>query len=351
MTHRRRRATHLLLVILCGLTALSCGTAEPRPEIGMTVHSRGADGAAINRQFDVMAEMNVTWVRVDIDWSVVENQRGQFDWTYPDAVVDAASARGMNVLAVVAFTPAWARPGTPGDDDAARHSRPAQLSEWAEFNRTVAERYAPRGVHSYEIWNEQNSSKFWPPRPDVNEYGTLFWVAADAIRAVDPHAAVLTGGLSPKFDDTDAEIAPADYLDRLYANGAAKHADGIAIHPYTFPALPMESPQRMVGGFKDLPELHAVMERHGDADKKLWITEFGAPTGTEAQAVSEDAQAAALIQARDQVKEWDWAGPLIYYELVDGGNDPADKEQNFGVLREDLSPKPAADALKDAAAD
>ena len=108
--------------------------------------------------------------------------------------------------------------------------------------------------------------------------------------------------------------------------------------------------QRTTGGFPDLPALHALMAERGDADKKLWITEYGAPTGTGPSAVSERDQAATLLQARRQVHAWDWAGPLIYYELVDGGTDPTEIEDNFGVLRADGSLKLAAIALIDTAA-
>lgn len=349
MTPGRRIFARLLAVVLVGFAAMSCGTSTPQVDIGMTLHSRGADSAAVERQFDVMSAMKATWVRVDIDWSAVETQQGQYDWSYSDLVVDEAAARGMKVLAVVSFTPEWARPATPGDSVAARRSRPENLSEWASFVRATADRYAPRGVHSWEIWNEPNTTNFWPPRPEINEYGTLFWVAADAIREVDPDSTILIGGLGPKFEEPDAEIPPAEYLEQLYANGAAKRADGVAAHPYSFPSLPMEDPQRMIGGFKDLPALRAVMERHGDGAKKIWITEFGAPTGDGPHAVSEDDQASALLEARKQAAQWEWVGPLIYYELVDGGPDLSDTEQNFGVLHEDLSPKPAADALIESA--
>jgi hypothetical protein len=91
------------------------------------------------------------------------------------------------------------------------------------------------------------------------------------------------------------------------------------------------------------------MTNHGDGAKKIWITEFGAPTGTSVNAVSEQDQATILLQAQQQVTQWNWAGPLMYYELVDGGTDPTDGEQNFGVLRADLSLKAAAQALVDAA--
>lgn len=337
----------LLSILLIGTAALACRAPAPAVEIGMTVHPRNADPAGVKRQFDLMTEMNAAWVRVDIDWSAVESQRGRFDWSYPDLVVDEAAAHGINVLAVVAFSPDWSRTTTTGDPTTERHSRPDQLSDYADFARIAAKRYAPRGVRTWEIWNEPNTRKFWPPRPDADEYADVFRVAVDAIRGVSPDSTLLIGGLSPKFEEPESEIAPVVYLEQLYANGTAQLADGIAVHPYSFPAWPMDPSPRTDGGFYHLPDVHAVMERNGDTRKRVWITEFGAPTGTGPYAVSEEDQAAALLQARDQVQQWDWAGPLIYYELVDGGSDTDDTEQNFGLLREDLSPKAAALALMD----
>ena len=309
----------------------------------MTLHFRGADAATVKRQFDLMADMNVTWVRIDIDWSVVERERGQFDWAVSDNFVDEAVARRMKVLVVLAFSPDWAR------SSATSHSRPDHLSDYAGFARIAAERYASRGVHTWEIWNEPNSNKFWPQRPDVNEYGGLFKAAADAIRSVDPRATLLIGGLAPRYDGPSASIPPTDYLEQLYGNGAAQLSDGIAVHPYSFPALPMDTTERTIGEFRDLPALRAAMDRHRDGRKRIWITEFGAPTGTGPNAVSEADQARAILQAREQLERWDWAGPLIYYELVDGGTNLTDIEENFGVLRDDLSPKFAAVALMDTA--
>jgi hypothetical protein len=337
-----RRSFRLLLslVLIC-VTAASCSAPVPSEEIGVTLHFRGSDESTVKRQFDLMAAMNVRWVRVDLDWSVIEAEQSRFDWAYPDMVVDEAVARRMNVLVVLGFSPAWTR------STASHRSRPDDPFAFANFARVAAARYAALGVHSWEIWNEPNAGTFWAPQPDADEYGSLFRSAAEAIRSIDPDATLLIGGLAPKFDVQEAVIPPAEYLGQLYANGTATLADGIAAHPYSFPAMPTEDRQRMIGGFADLPSLRAVMEAHGDGEKKIWITEFGAPTGTGPYAVSEEDQAAALLQALDQTGRWDWAGPLIYYELVDGGRDLADPEQNFGVLHEDLAPKPAAVALMD----
>jgi hypothetical protein len=342
---RHKRALPLLLLALIGSLVLSCQSAPTRVDIGMTVHSRGADAAEVERQFDIMATMGVKWVRVDIGWAFIEHERGRFDWTYTDKVVSEASANGMTVLAVLATTPAWARSSAAGHSGRTSFYRPASVPDFATFARIAAKRYALMGVHSWEIWNEPNSGRFWPPRPDADEYGALFQAAAEEVRSVDSKATLLIGGLSPRYDLSPTEISPVDYLEQLYSNGTAQRADAIAAHPYSFPAMPADDDQRMIGGFKDLPALHAVMERHGDDRKKIWITEFGAPTGTGPYAVSEDDQAAAILQAHEEFERWRWAGPLIYYELVNGGTDLAETEQNFGVLRVDLSPKPAAVVL------
>ena len=107
MTGQQRLACVLSLVLI-GFTALSCRASVP-PEIGMTLHFRAADGPLVNRQFDLMAAMNVTWVRIDLDWSAVESERGQFDWAYSDKIIDEALAHRMKMLIVLAFSPAWAR--------------------------------------------------------------------------------------------------------------------------------------------------------------------------------------------------------------------------------------------------
>lgn len=347
MTASRKVLALLLTLATAAFATLSCGARErpPRPaEIGMTVHLRGADAATVKREFDLMAAMNVNWVRMDVDWSGVETERGQLDWTQPDTIVNAAAEHGMHVLAVFAYSPAWVAAPATSHASTSSHSRPHDMAAYAGFAKLAAERYAPRGVHAWEVWNEPNTGQFWPPAPDVDEYGRLFRVAAEAIRRVDPTSTILIGGLAQQPDPPAVGTNPASYLEQLYRDGAAQLADGIAIHPYTFPALPMEEPQA-AGGFKDLPALHDVMAAHGDGDTKIWITEFGAPTGTSPHALTQQGQATTFLQARHQVERWDWAGPLIYYELVDGGTDPVDKEENFGVLRKNLTLKLAALAL------
>ena len=79
----------------------------------------------------------------------------------------------------------------------------------------------------------------------------------------------------------------------------------------------------------------------GDIAKRIWLTEFGAPTGTARVAVTEDVQAqtASIVLLVARVVEW--FGPAFVYSIRDAGTDQADFEQNFGILRRDFTPKQA----------
>ena len=79
----------------------------------------------------------------------------------------------------------------------------------------------------------------------------------------------------------------------------------------------------------------------GDGGKKIWITELGAPTGNSPMAVTEDAQAAIIGSSLSKASSLPYIGPVFVHSLRDSGLDPADAEQNYGLLRFDFSHKPA----------
>src|SRR5207253_4838279 len=87
-------------------------------------------GAAdLARELDLYATGGADWIRIDVNWSVI--QRGgpsSYDWAPFDRVVKEASARGLQVLATPLYTPAWARPS--GTDPL---NPPSDLARYAAF--------------------------------------------------------------------------------------------------------------------------------------------------------------------------------------------------------------------------
>ena len=45
-----------------------------------------------------MVEAGATWIRIDFDWSEIERNRRDHHWHRTDRIVDAARARGLDVI-------------------------------------------------------------------------------------------------------------------------------------------------------------------------------------------------------------------------------------------------------------
>lgn len=342
---------------LCGLGVLmlfspSCASSpgDPSPEhAALAGFSPGGSFAALSdtdleREVRAMASTGATWIRLDLNWPAIEPERATWDWAATDRMVAAAQAQGLRVVALPAYTPSWARPEGTSDK-----YPPTDVSDFGRFVGEATRRYAPRGVHTWEIWNEPNASWFWAPRPDAAAYTALLVAAAEAVRAADDEATVITGGLAPGEDSGDGSlIDPATFLRQVYAAGGGGAFDAVAVHPYCYPASPLDRSTSDWNAFIRLPEVHEVLASEGDGDRRVWLTEYGAPTGSGEGAVDEARQATLIRDGVVAARRWQWVGPLFVYSYRDSSEDPTDREANFGLVRRDFSPKPAWDAYRSA---
>jgi hypothetical protein len=110
-----------------------------------------------------------------------------------------------------------------------------------------------------------------------------------------------------------------------------------------------------------MQQIRLSLVAHGDATKKIWITEYGAPTGGPgtshevdqlkftygADYMSETAQQTLITQMLgDYLRMSSWVGPVFWYSLHDNSATTNTPENFFGLLRYDWSKKPAYFTLK-----
>lgn len=353
----RRTATKLgvlgVLLALLGSVALPVSSANQTTPRGsdLGVSTGGPlmwlGDAELDRELAVIRSAGVAWLRIDVDWSAVEATRGRRSWTNTDRVVAAAERHGLSVLGIVTYAPGWAQvPGVEQDDT---HGEPADPAQFAGFARAAASRYAGR-VDAWEVWNEPNLRSFWSPQPDAAAYTRLLQATYPAIKSVAPSTPVLSGGLAPAVDASNgSQISPVTFVRELYAAGGGRSLDALAVHPYSYPALPDDSSTSAWNTFQRLELMRSTMVQAGDGAKQIWLTEYGAPTGSSRVAVSEQRQAAMIRSGIEMARERDWIGPLFVYNGRDTGTDRTDPEQNFGLVRRDFSLKPAFSAVLAAA--
>jgi hypothetical protein len=278
-----------------------------------------------------MKSMGMNTVRVDANWFAGEPVQGQFNWSTLDRIMASVHQVGMIADLIIDGCPPWA--GAVGATG--QFAQPASPSEFATWAGAVAARYGSMGADYFEIWNEPNNPAFWSPTPDPAAYTADLKAADVAIKAVDPSALVITGGLSPGANSSNS-YDPVTFFADMYADGAQGSFDAVGDHPYTFPADPDTDSQGAWGEMGETsPSLRSLMVAHGDSAKKIWITEFGAPTGI----VTEAQQTAELTQAITAAQNNSWIGAFYIYSWQDGGTD------SFGLLDANGNPKPAYAAV------
>ena len=93
-----------------------------------------------------------------------------------------------------------------------RRGRPLQARRQVLDRPSRASR--PHPPHVWQVYNEQNIPAFWPNGPSPNKYAGFLHGTADAIRAVDPTAKIMLGGM---HGDKAMNGTPSyDFLDLLY---------------------------------------------------------------------------------------------------------------------------------------
>ncbi|MDO9458252.1 beta-galactosidase [Nocardioides sp.] len=292
----------------------------------------------LRRDLDQMRAIGVTRIRLDLSWARVEGVRGRYDWSQSDRVLAETRRRGIRVLAVIGYQPDWAQ-----RYDSAGRPQPVDRAGFARFAGAAAARYRTQ-VGAWEIWNEPNLQRFWIAPPNAAQYAALVNAVAPRLRAGDPGARVLVGSMSPANDVAGETVSPMTFLRGVYARVPLRNFDAVSVHPYSFPAMPT--------GFEEwntffrMRQLRQIMAANGDARSKIWLTEYGAPTGTSDEAVGEQDQAAMLVSGIREARRRGYTGPIYLYSLRDAGTDAGDREDNFGVLTHDRHAKPAYAALR-----
>ena len=342
------------------LAVLACAPAAFGAEIGVNVSGPPTTGASTPPNAGAgaryMDRLKPRWVREWLWWSSTEPTPGAVQGDVLSrlgASAAALQAAGTKTDLVIVGAPQWAS----GSSDPL--TPPADPNAMARFLAKVAGHPAMGGhIAAYEIWNEEDAPLWMRGAPSPAVYAGMLRAVYPAIKAADPSATVLVGGL------TGNDYA---YLDQLYANGAKGSFDGVAVHTDTAcltkspSAWARDAPSGRISqfAFTGYREVYRSMVAAGDGDKGVWMTELGWNTskkrcdvgrfaGQKDGGVSEDAQARFLTSAYACLAADPFVKMAAWFNLQDTG--AADElNDRYGLLRADGSSKPSADALLDVA--
>ena len=296
-----------------------------------------ASAAELAQELDGYVAVGAKFWRIDFDWSLLEPNDDAYNWAAADRLMAAADSRGIEVLAMIGYSPAWA------SGSANNKTPPTDPVKYADFAVAVAQRYPQ--IRVFELWNEPNLPGFWVG-PDPVRYTAL--VQATYPRLATTGRTVLAGATAPVggYNDADCNgvgdsgvrsdgaINPTNFIERAYNAGIGGDFDAWSTHPYEFGGFVNHPCSTWKQMSETTPSMRSIMEANGDTAKKLWATEYGNPAS-----VGETVQAQRVTQAIDLWRAFPWSGSLMYFNYHDRG-------ETFGLTRADWSQRPAWDVYR-----
>ena len=320
-------------------------TAKVRPcgWVGTGTHGSHGWSGGDYRYLDLIAAAGIGVVRDDVGWQSSEREKGKYVFDGKlHGLVDGLRQRGIRFHPVLL-----------GQN--ALYENPLDPDAYAAFAAAFVGEFKGK-VASCDIFNEPHNTDFprvylpeggefkdWQCRPDapwIPKHRELTRKAVSAIKAVDP-------GFSP---GVGVEDYWAFFKSCMLANNGAPSGlvaadDLVSIHTYgTKTEARPEMNYLFVDGGQDVLN---TLRQNGGATR-LVITEAGWTTcsGSEglARACSLVEQAQYLVRfhilARQHGVEF-----ACQYDFMNDGSDRTNQEHNFGIVREDYTPKPSFSAV------
>jgi hypothetical protein len=320
----RKPLTVLLLNLL-----LSCmAVADERFIIGVDTHLMNKSSSSA-KALQLLEEAGVDSVRDDAYWSTAEQRRGQLRidpaW---QAYLSKAREHRLRPLLVLGY-------GNPNYGNYAKPRYPPIKEAFGNYVNFVSQELTD-SVDFYEIWNEWDKENPVDPL-FARDYSNLIEETAIRLRQLKKPPTILAGAVTSQGMDLG-------FADRLIEAGLLNHVDGLSLHPYVHCRHEeRHTPERWISWLRWVDsDLRALAAR----PVPLYLTEMGWPSNHGKCGISEQTQAAYLARSYFLAQTLPDIKGLWWYDLLNDGNDLEDPEQNFGLLNQDLSVKPAYLTLK-----
>jgi hypothetical protein len=231
----------------------------------------------IQRTLQLVREMGADTIVEFFPWAYVENVENQYDWSNIDRIVRHARNQGIHIIARMGLVPAWARSDTDEAFTTLNTLPEHSYDDFAEFVADFAARYA--GVIDHIIiWNEPNLAFEWGYREvDPAGYVRLLQAVYTPAHVANPNVIILAAPLAPTLEPPRSPAGLNDllYLQGVYEAGGADYFDALAMHTYGFTEPPDVPAAEDALNFRRAELLRDVMERYGDGDTPVFITETG----------------------------------------------------------------------------
>ncbi len=304
--------------------------------VGTCTHFSQGKGV-LDQNLERIKRAGIASIRDEVGWGAVEREKGKLAMPEQfDTYVRRAAGQGVNVLLILDYANRFY-------DDGDRPRSPEAIEGFCRYAEFVV-RHFGEAVRQYEIWNEWDISIGMPAKyrqgGSAQDYVKLLKAVYPRIKAADPDVTVMAGAC------TSGGVKKG-WLAEIVKLGALDVCDAISIHSYNYSEkFPQRGPEACAAWMAGVQEM---LRKYKGSDVPFYVTEMGWPTHVGRNGTDPELSASYLARLYLLARTSPSFKGLWWYDFQDDGWKAEYNEDNFGLVRPDLTPKPAYDVLADIA--
>ena len=261
----------------------------------------GGNRAGMDADLTDLKNGGVTWARFDLNYTSSRNPS-------LDAAIESAKAHGIKVLVTVRKPWPDKDLGTQGDRDYYKSWLASKVNRYKYYVKHWEIQNEPNLHYEWNI-DESTGSDQASYVASVQRYLAVLQDAHGVIKANDPDATVLFGGLS--------EWTVERYMDVVVTTDAFRYFDIMSFHPYGY------NPDRVLSRFNSFKSKMNLTADY--APKPIWVSETGFNTSWNNKAgfvTTETTKADYLKQSSVKLYLAGAQLPLFWYTLHENDTSP-----------------------------
>jgi len=244
------------------------GKIKPRKAINIKSSYLGIGCEVLDRDFacydcykEYLGNLGVKHARFQSGWAKTEKQKGIYDFSWLDAVIDDCRSRGIQPwINTVYGNELYEGGGDIQSSSKLPYSEEA-LEAWYKYIRNLVEHFKTR-VFEWEIWNEIDHGGFKSSSAD--QYAEFYIKTASIIREIQPSGKITALALAGVGDTKFVR----EFLDYLKAKDKINLINRVSFHGY---------PQNPDTGFERSDALIRLLKKY-DGNIVAFQGETGCPS-------------------------------------------------------------------------
>jgi hypothetical protein len=283
--------------------------------------------------FPSLVDSRSGWMRTEIYWNRVEPQNtspGYYDWTTIDQILTPAIHLDINVIGTILGNPSWASTYPNGPIDR------TSLNEFVQFVNALVERYDGDGlwdapcspvVNYWEFYNEPDRNVPGEPEfswragwgQNATEYAQMLAAVYPAIKAANPNAQVVFGGIAHDWFERQGGEFVEDWVQQVLEAGGGDYFDYMNLHAFAnfWPEHALQPP----GFLEKVEKMRGILQSYG-YDKPFVVTETSFTSKSwESVEIRNELQARNVTKIFTQALAADVKGTtwFLLYDVTSGG--------------------------------